>query len=154
MSLLPAFVALNLAKVGSGQGQLRPAPTAVILSGVGDNGVFKHLIDASDKVTVLRTFQKFENDLLCSKQGDNSYIFVKKSFPAYARLRFRRHALDLLVKKRIWQRIQLSRISDTGIRAICKYSLEISASIRTERKYKNCFSRSLEDHGHLQQFDS
>lgn len=73
-------------------------PSGVILSGIGQNGAFLPLIKTANKVKSLRHFEKFEDDILCSKVGENSFIFVKKSYPSYQQLRFRKHVLGFLTK--------------------------------------------------------
>ena len=73
-------------------------PSAVILSGVADNGNYPALLKVAAKVKTLRHFEKFEDDLLCAKQGDNAFVFVKKTFPSYKALRFRNHVMNLLLR--------------------------------------------------------
>ena len=56
------------------------------------------MFDATDKVKSLHHFERFADDLLCCKQADLAYILVKKTYPAYEQLRFRKHVLNLLIK--------------------------------------------------------
>jgi hypothetical protein len=99
ITLTPALILTLLSPQAGVQGvPFKAVPSGVILSGVNDNGPLVALMAAAEKVKSLRHFEKFDNDLLCSKQGEMAFVFVRKTYPAYQKLRFRKHVLDLLVR--------------------------------------------------------
>lgn len=71
-------------------------PTGVVLTGSGDDRSFAAFPEATKKINSLFHFETFKDDLLCSKTGNNAFIFVKKNYPPYKRLRFRKHVFNLL----------------------------------------------------------
>ncbi len=109
MVLVPAVVlALLSTRAGT---QLNIVPSGVILSGVGDKGSYTSLFKAAEKVHGLRHFEKFDDDLLCAKQADSSFVFIKKTFPRYVGLRFRKHLQALLLKTGLGKPFQYQQMA-------------------------------------------
>ena len=71
-------------------------PSGVVLTGKGDSTTFAGLPEASKKVKSLFKFEPTTDDMLCCKTGENSFVFVRKNYPPYKRLRFRKHVIELL----------------------------------------------------------
>lgn len=74
---------------------LQAMPSGVILTGTGDNGSYAPFLAPTQKIKSLRHFEKFDDDLLVSKLSEGAFVFIKKNYPPYKQLRFRKHVLDL-----------------------------------------------------------
>jgi len=107
--IVPALAIALIAQ--NGGTQLKIVPSGVILSGVGDKGSYNSIFKAAEKVHGLRHFEKFDDDLLCSKQADSSFIFIKKTFPRYVALRFRKHVQELLLKTGLGKPFQYQQLA-------------------------------------------
>jgi hypothetical protein len=129
---------------GSQTGQVLTVPTGVILSGAGANGLFRPLILNARKVKSLRHFEKFEDDLLCSKVGEDSYVFVKKTFPAYQRLRFRKFVLNLLIKNGIGKPFEYEQLATPEFGQIVNSLWRQNPEVVPLPKSKLCFDLLLQ----------
>ena len=108
ISIPVAVLALLSTTAGT---QFKVMPAGVILSGVGDTGSYSPLFLAAEKVHSLRHFEKFSDDLLCSKLAESSFVFIKKTFPRYTGLRFRKHIQELLLKTGLGKPFQYQELA-------------------------------------------
>ncbi len=111
-AMIPALIfAFANHRAGIMAQQPTSVPDAVILLGGQDKvdvtGVFK----AVNKIIAPHRFEQFENDLLAFRAAQGTCYFVQKTFPPYAKLRFRKHALGLYLKYGLGQPFPYSELA-------------------------------------------
>jgi hypothetical protein len=92
------------------QGQFKALPPTVILRSAGEQFLMIDLLNFGEKVKAIRTWQESDKNFLCFRPSDSTYLFVTKNYPAFQKLRFRRHVVGLfekygLAKAFTWQEV-------------------------------------------------